>query len=533
MKNKLILFAIIILSAVFIAACNTSNTDNTGNDDNESAKSSDNTNETASEEPYAFSISLRTLALPYVDNHSNINEDVYVKKLEELTNTDIDIRLMPHNDFTTNMDLMFASGDIPDVVNAQALYSSSSSNGRSLQQAVDAGVFLPLDDLIDEHGPNLKKYISEEYWEDVRYTDGKIYGIPQILSNAGRRATFIRMDLLEQTGLDVPVTVEDTLEVLRAFKELGVKQPFAARTDLKYADTFFGAYDVQWFWDLDDNGDPIPKYFDSENMKQAIGTYKTLYDEGLMHPEFLTQDSTQFSNVIKAGDAGMWNMNTNTLVGWEREIQQSVPEADVAVIPSPVGPDGSGGYLKSSNVMRTFLINAETESPEKIIQFFDWLVTEEAETFFTFGIEGEDYTVEDGEINYKLPETTADGDKEAYRTSWLWLITDAVYTKGLMELTPEGQELMEAFDNITMKEGRSGLQFDPGLESYLNYPAIQDKGDVYSDFLIGHIAKMITGAESIDDWDKVLEDWMKQGGDEVLAEAKQRYEAGEYNPPRE
>lgn len=532
MKNKLLLLIATIFTVVLIAGCNTNNANNASGTNNSSDRSENSSGEKESDEKYPFSISIRTLALPYVENHSNINEDEYVQKLEELTNTDIDIRLMPHDDFSTQMDLMFASGNIPDVVNVQHLYTSTSANGQSTLQAVEAGVFLPLDDLIEEHGQNLKEYIPEEVWDQMRYEDGKIYAIPQILSNPGRRATFIRTDLLEQAGLDIPVTVEETIEVLRAFKELGVEQPFAGRTSLKYADTFFGAYDVQPFWELDESGNPIPKYFDSENMKEAIEVYKILYDEGLMHPEFLTQDSTQFKNMIESGNAGMWSMNTNTLIGWGENIKQSVPEAEIAIIPSPVGPDGGGGYIRADDVMRSFLINAEVENPERIIQFFDWMVTEEAETFFTFGIEEEDYTIENGDINYIEPETIAESDKEIYRSTWLWLITDAVYTKGLLELTPEGQALMNSFDEITAKEGRSGIAFDPPLDSFTNFPGLQDKGDHHSDFLMGHIAKMITGAEPIDEWDQVLENWKEQGGNEILQEAKERYDAGEYNPPR-
>ena len=163
-------------------------------------------------------MAIRTLAIPHVENSPNINEDPYVKKIEEFTNTDIDIQLLPHNDYKTKMDLMFASGDIPDVVQGMGKFTNS---GQSLVQAVEAGVFLPLDDLIDEYGPNLKKFIPKEVWETQRFTDGKIYAIPQILSNPSRRATFVRKDLLEKAGLEVPKTVEETLEVLRAFKEIG------------------------------------------------------------------------------------------------------------------------------------------------------------------------------------------------------------------------------------------------------------------------------------------------------------------------
>ena len=228
----------------------------------------------------------------------------------------------------------------------------------------------------------------------------------------------------------------------------------------------------------------------------------------------------------------MWSMDASTQITWEKNLKQSVPDAEIAIIPSPIGPDGKGGYQLYPSVEKSYLINSKAESPEKIIQFFDWMVTEEAETFFTFGIEGEDYTVENGEINYTQPKSIEENDREVFRSAWLWMVKDGVYTKGLLELTPEGQELMGIFDTITVKEGRSGIEFDPPLESFTSYPALQDQGVTHSDFIMGHVAKMITGAEPIDNWDNVLEQWKSQGGNQILEEAKERYEKGEYDEPR-
>ncbi|RDW16013.1 ABC transporter substrate-binding protein [Oceanobacillus arenosus] len=519
-KNKLIMFAFILISVMLLAAC----------DDKTSESRSTDTG-TDSDEKYPFSISLRTLGLPYVENHSDINEDEYVKQLEEYTNTDLDIRLMPHDDFQVKLDLMFASGDIPDVVSSQGSFKSTSSNGQSLKQAVEAEVFLPLDDLIDEYGPNLKESIPAEVWDDVRGEDGKIYAIPQILSNPARRATVIRKDLLDQTGLDVPTTVEETLDVLRAFKELGVPQPYVARSNFSYSDTFFAAYDVQPMWELDESGNPVPKFYDTENMEKAIQTYRTMYEEGLIHPEFLTQDVNKYKNLIESGDVGMWAMNANALVGWDKNLKQNVPDAETLVIPSPIGPDGKGGYQLYSPVQRSYLINQETESPEKIIQFFDWMVSEEAETFFTYGVEGEDYTIENGEINYIQPESTDEVNREVFRATFLWLIADAVYTEGLLEMTPEGQDLINVFDEILSKEGRSGIEYNPPLDTFATFPALQFKPDSYPTILLEHIAKMVTGAEPVENWEGMLEEWESQGGNKILEEAKERYDSGTFDEP--
>ena len=49
------------------------------------------------------------------------------------------------------------------------------------------------------------------------------------MSSTTRRATYIRKDLLDKYGLDIPVTLDDFVNVLRVFKENGVKYPYVGR----------------------------------------------------------------------------------------------------------------------------------------------------------------------------------------------------------------------------------------------------------------------------------------------------------------
>lgn len=517
--------AVALFSLLLLVGCQSEKT-------SEKTESTKGTEE-ESKEPLKFSISMRTLAFTHVENSPNINEDEYVKELEKLTNTDLDIRLMPHNEYSTKMDLMFASGDIPEVVQTSAGYGEGS--GQTLQQAVEAGVFLPLDDLIEKHGPNLKKYIPKAAWEKQRYKDGKIYSIPEFLSNPSRRATYIRKDLLDKAGLEVPKTVEETLNVLREFKKMGVAQPFGGRADFKYADTFFGSFDVfpySSMWELDKDEKPVPKFFDTKNMEAALKTYKTMYDEGLLHKEFLTIDSKQYKNEAITGNIGMWSMNANELLQWEQQLKENVPDAEIEIVPSPVGPDGKGGYYLYGDVTRAYAINKETENPERIIKFFDWMLSEGAAKYFTYGIEGKDYTMENGKINYKTPVSVDEVNIERYRTAFLWMVQDTTYIKGLLELTQEGQELIKVYDTILAKEGRDGINFDPPLTALDTLPDLQPGSDTPPKLLMGHMAKMITGAEPISDWSKVIEEWKERGGNKVLEEAADRYKKKEFTESR-
>lgn len=196
----------------------------------------------------------------------DLNKDKWVLKLEQLTNTDLDVKVMEDAKFG----VMFASNDIPDVVG-----SIGGPGSKSMSGSVENGVFMPLDDLLKQYAPNLMKSIPKAAWDSVSY-EGKIYGVPEFLSNPSRRSTYIRTDLLEKAGLQAPKTVDEFLNVLRAFKKLGVENPYQMRENFKYADVILGAYDVLPYKDQFElvNGQVVPKFFDVENVQKRLRLIK-------------------------------------------------------------------------------------------------------------------------------------------------------------------------------------------------------------------------------------------------------------------
>ncbi|RTE09925.1 extracellular solute-binding protein [Paenibacillus whitsoniae] len=466
-----------------------------------------------------FSISLRTLAFNYVEKSPDINQDKWVKKLEDMTNTDMNIVLVPHKEYEQKMIQMFATNDIPDVVQG-----SGGVNGKEMAGSVKAGVFQPLDELLQKYGQNLLKKVPKEAWDNVTY-NGKIYAIPEYLSNPSRRAVFIRKDLLDKTGLGVPKTVDEYLAVLRKFKEMGVENPYMGRENFKYSDTFFGAYDVFPYLSMfEKQGDQIvPKFFDTENMTKALQTYKTMFDEGLINKEFATINPTVFKNTILAGKAGMWSMNANEVLQWEAQLKATVPTGDIEIISAPTGPDGKGGHYLYGPVTRAYFINKSVKDPAGIIKFFDWMMSDEAEKFFTFGIEGDTYKTVDGKIDYKAPTEVAAVDEERYRQSFLWLVQDTTYNKGSLSLTEDGKKLMNIYDTTLKNEGRDGIQFEPRLDALTKNPDIAPLSDQAPPVILQHMVKMVYGKEPISDWPKVLEEWKSKGGNDVIKEATEKF----------
>ncbi|OMD03778.1 extracellular solute-binding protein [Paenibacillus sp. FSL R5-0636] len=473
--------------------------------------------------PLKFSISLNTSGNAYTESSKDINTDKWVKELEKRANVDLDIKLIPLKDFDSKMAVMFAGGDIPDVVQ-----NVGGATDKSMAGSVQAGVFMPLDDLLKENAPNLMKVVPQEAWDEVSY-DGKIYGIPTWLSNPSRRATFIRTDLLEKTGLPVPVTIEDFLNVLRAFKKLGVSAPYQMRENFKYADIAFGAYDALGYQFTEDNGEIVPKFYNSENMEKALNVYKTMYDEGLIQKDFATIQTAQYGENIAAGNAGIWTANAQNLLDFRTQIAASNPEAKVDIISSPTGDNGQKGYGLYSSVNTSLYINNKVskEKAARIIQMFEWMQTPEASNFYSFGIEGENYTVKDGKVDYKLPENKAAQDEEKFRTQLRW-VGDGTINRERTELLSGGKDVLKALDETLSKEGLGGIGFVPDLESFSKFPDLASKRpDQAPKLIIDHMVKMIYGKEPISDFPKVIEEYKQKGGVEILKEATERYKNNE------
>ncbi|WP_028548185.1 extracellular solute-binding protein [Paenibacillus sp. UNC451MF] len=469
--------------------------------------------------PTKFSISYTTTSSSgYYSRISNLSQDKWVLKLGELTNTSLEVRVIEES----KLPVLFAGNSIPDVVGSNGTPTSTTMSG-----SVEAGVFMPLDDLLKQYAPNLLKNVPRDAWEAVSY-NGKTYGIPTYLTNPSRRATFIRTDLLEQAGLKPPQTVEEFLDVLRAFKNMGVEHPYLMRENLKYADLILGAYDVLPYRDQFEvvNGQVVPKFFDVDHMEKALLTYKSMLDEGLVANDFATISSTDFLRFIRSGKAGIWSSNAIGLIDFRTSIKQMLPSAKVDIIPSPKGREGRGGYFYYTPVISAFYINknVKMETAARIVQFFDWMQTLEAETFFTFGIEGDTYTVKDGKISYKLPQTKDAIEEEGWRSGTLWGAHDATANRMRLALDQNGRDTLYALDHIVMKEGLPGIGFNPDLISFAKYPDLAPMTqDGAPRFIMDHIIKMIYGKEPISDWPKVIEEYRQQGGDEIIKEATERF----------
>src|SRR5690606_24162453 len=73
--------------------------------------------------------------------------------MSEKAGVSLDIIFLPHAQYLEQLQLKFAGGDFPDM------YQTWSGPTPDL---ISSGKVLPLNELIDRYGPNLKKHIPEQ-----------------------------------------------------------------------------------------------------------------------------------------------------------------------------------------------------------------------------------------------------------------------------------------------------------------------------------------------------------------------------------
>ncbi|WP_246218211.1 extracellular solute-binding protein [Litoribacterium kuwaitense] len=143
------------------------------------------------------------------------NQVAVWEKYEEMTNIQIDWGLVQKAGLKEKRNLALASGDYPEV------FYSAGVPVTDLAKYSKQGVFLQLDDLIDQHMPNLKKRFEEypSVKQGLTLPDGHIYSLPTIYSFDALQMSgvgWVRQDWLEQLNMDLPETTDEYYEYLKA-----------------------------------------------------------------------------------------------------------------------------------------------------------------------------------------------------------------------------------------------------------------------------------------------------------------------------
>ncbi len=293
-------------------ASNAAGTENAaGGADDGGAAADSNFNETGYpivNEPITLKV---MIAIRDVDSLIDFADMPGVQRLEEETGIHVEWEVIKGSDWDTKVNLAFASNEYPDVIIAP------NSGLDDEEYGVTQGIIIPLDDLIDQYMPN---YTSRRDAEDDDPTvslvasDGQIYSVGYLVGQNinTNQHYFINQDWLTELNLETPANIDELTEVLRQFKtahpdgvplEMGLDTGFYG---IRYILPLFGLPCDPDKWIYIDDNKQVQFLPMQENFRKCMEWLHTLYDEGLVDPEVLSQDLNTIETKLKEGNVGFF-----------------------------------------------------------------------------------------------------------------------------------------------------------------------------------------------------------------------------------
>lgn len=329
------------------------------------------------------------------------NENLFFARMAEITG--VSFTFEEYTDLESYQkakDAAFAQGTLPDVLFKAHLSEQEEIAYHESGQLVDLAPYL------EEHAPNVYAILqAREDWRSViTQPGGAIVSLP-VLNGADRQCCiWVNRVWLEALELEMPTTIEEYTEVLRAFRD-GDPNANGQRDEVPLS--LIGPWEAKFLmhaWGLtpndynlsvDDAGQvqyaPLDPAF-----RSFVEWLHMASQEGLINDDAFRVpqnsrttelSSTQENGVMTIG--GMISATPFTLLDMDKATEFTVM--------LPLVYEGRQVYrqLLGGVGRGTFAITSACEDIPAVLRWVDYLYTEEGGRLAIAGAEGEDYVVEE------------------------------------------------------------------------------------------------------------------------------------------
>lgn len=463
------------------------------------------------------------------------------EKLAKDTGIKIEWEVIPAREYNSVMQTRLAAGTgLPDFVRVPS----------NPMQYIEDGLFVDLTDLIAEHG-----YYTRKLYEDNPYikpfvttTDGRIYFYTSDVAGAAQAdpyVYFVRQDWLEKFDLEAPKTLDDWFNMWTTFLENDANGngerdeiPFTNDNTLIGTTIFGNAFGLRLHrsdgWNVNGEGRVEYDYVKPE-MKELLTWLNKAYAAGLIDKEFSTQNFESLLRKITTNQSGSVFRALNGLVTFNKALVDAGIEGKYMIVPPPVKDEASTipQYVERYGpVSGQFAFTTGTKDLEIKFKFIDYVVASMEGTYATgFGIEGETFEIVDGVPRFtEFATNNPDGiqlsallRQRGASPTMPWNRSLAGY--GAHQAMASIAHLPESFAAAEMYAQYNVANFPLGLMLTDEEQAIvgqyQTDINTYRDEMV---TKFIMGTESLDNFDKFVENIKALGLDKVIQVRQQQWD---------
>ncbi|MEG1875006.1 MAG: extracellular solute-binding protein, partial [Angelakisella sp.] len=349
---------------------------------------------------------LHPSAAKYITNTSETDSAV---ALEKATGVHVEYTHPPVGQESTSFSILLASGDYPDITQMNNVEYPGGGDA-----ALNDGVFLKLNDLIDKYAPDYKalRESSEEKRKMTITDNGNIWAFYHMndLPEGPFNGMSVRGDWLTELGLPMPETIEDWHTTLKAFKDKkGCVAPLVVANNgtVGYkSETFASAFGVAREFYVDQGqvkyGPTQPGY------REYIETMHKWYAEGLIDSDFLTRTNLPYMayppmDMVGNDQSGAFPNNWDMTGEYWVEMGSAKDAKFFAQpVPAPVKNKGDKLHIgfATYSVLYPSAISAQCKNPEIAVKWLNFLYTKQGSDILNYGEEGKTFTYVDGKPTY-------------------------------------------------------------------------------------------------------------------------------------
>ena len=345
----------------------------------------------------------------------DFNELKFFKQLEEKTNVHIDWISIPDEGWKEKLGLMFAGNDLPD-----AFFGNWALTDNDVVKYSSQGMLAPIDKLIDEYAPNIKKHLSDnpDYKKLLTTPDGKIYSLPVIDESYFHTsdALFINKNWLDKVGMKAPTTPDELYNVLKAFKgkdlngngkDDEIPMSFRFNDGQRGLYSMFGAFGLLDARDhIAMDGDKVIFTANRPEYKEAIKYFNKLFSEGLIDQESFTHDNKVMVSKQQSKPAFL-----GATLAWSRTaFSPAINDSEFIAIEPLKGPKGQLWNRVPFGLRGkgAFTITSSNKNPEVTMRWIDQMYDSKTSYESNQGLIGEllkenpDGTIETLKLDQKL-----------------------------------------------------------------------------------------------------------------------------------
>lgn len=440
-----------------------------------------------------------TIRIAYKDeNASNPNTKKYfdelsklIKEKENLT-VNFEIVDLPSEGYAEKLNLQLSSGDIPDIIYFQGGDTTVSEQG-----------------LLEDLRPYVKdsKYLKGVMAE---HNEKRLENYPYLLWVKSLTASVpvTKKEVLESTDIGKKLLENPSIENYEMyFKEVVGKKDGKGQTvnysittsgNTKELDNIFDmAFGNTETWLKNSDGKYEYAHV-SANEKEKLAFYKQLYDEKLLDNQFITKKWDTKENAFYEGESAVISGTSGKVIDMYNDKTEQLSESELIVLPPASGKGQGYGPVNLSKEDRGLAISSQSSNKKLAFEVLDFLASPEGQQLDRLGFEGEHYKI-DGE-KIKITEEGSQWYAKFWEPKEL-KVTKELEEPALSEVALKSTELVDEYkkeDNAFIIPDELVAKWDAAENTYKEY-----------------VADVITGKKDLKDFDKFVEKWQKDGGQEI------------------